>query len=268
MINPIIWLISLSVVCIVIPLFLQKYKSRRWFQGILIGELFFLIGLWFSYGLIEYSKFQDSELKISLEPKIDISFNELTNHQLEITLKSLNKNSSKIDELYFRFDIPGVFINISNEYNYHLNGCKFFHSEKTGGWNGSSTNAIYSEYISLYCDSILSDGYYNAIINYNPTKEIDFGIENYSYIRMPFMGINDFPSYVLSWTFNGNSNQLKNCINLTNLDYIKKDDNNSVYDPICYDIPELCDNPASRAFCTNNITCEVEKEYQQNGCEA
>jgi len=271
MITPIIIQVILTIICIIIvPIIYQKYHSRRWFQGILWGAILFIIGIWFSYYLQEYSEFKDNELKKNLEPKINVSFYELNNHQLQITLESLNKNASKIDDFYLIFDIPGRFTNLSEEHKYNLDDCKFLHNEKSGGWNGTSTEGIWSEYISMNCYSILPEGYYRVILNYEPTEEINFGIENYLLVRMPVMNLNDFPSYTFSWVFDGNSNSVKKCMDIRNLDYIKKDDKNSISSINCTNFPELCNKYEGMPFCTNNVSCWIDKEHfvsLRNGCK-
>ena len=49
------------------------------------------------------------------KPDLKIKFREIDERRINIEIKSIKANSNKIDDLYFKFDIPGRFAKLSNE---------------------------------------------------------------------------------------------------------------------------------------------------------
>jgi len=239
---------------------LSKKIKTRWFQGITVGVICFFIGMCFSYWLVFYSldiqeRAYMNEIKI-LEPNVSIDVHGIDDNTIKIILQSENSGSAKIDELFFIFDIPGVFQSISDEYADKVSGCTFVNQFKTGKWN-----TTYSEYIIMECHLIYPKGYYDVKINYIPTNEIVDTAGNYSMVYMPYMDLWDFPFYTFSWVHQGNTQIRDDQVNLTHLNYIMEDNENWIY-------RETCKNPNGSQridglsySCCGNMSCWLDFEY-------
>ena len=205
----------------------NEYKKRRWFQGMVLGVICFILGCGFSYWLVHHTinleedKFE-KELKLA-EPNMSFFIKEISSSVLQLEISSNNPNSSEVKKIYFNFDIPGVLTNVSNENKKFTENCEIY----SRLLNGQSHEAI-SETVLVECNSIMPKGLYEVHLNYKHADMIikDIWLKNYgnlNYFKYPSLDMHDFNEINYFWEFSGKLQSKKTCLDLSKLNYISID---------------------------------------------
>ena len=193
----------------------KRWNTKGLISGILIGVTVTVIGIFISNQIS--SAEETDKLKIAT-PKIDIEFQELAKNKLSIYVTSTNIKGSKIEKLFFKFDIPGVYsyFEVVNKDKIETFNIK---SDLLSGNGGITT----SESVTFEVGPFYSGGSLALYIYYEPTKIIKDTLKYFTSISFPLMDLHDYLPYYFYWTYNGTSKTETGSIDLDYLDYIKTD---------------------------------------------
>lgn len=211
---------------------INQLIKRRWFQTMMVGIICFLLGCGFSYLLVYHSidiqEQRNLEQMKLLEPNISVELSEINENQLKIIVSSMDENRSGINDFFFEFELPGIFRDITVKREWRVNGCSITSAPDQQGHFNSTLYIPDKIRLYIKCESISPFGYYVAIINYLPTKPTNWVFGNHTYVTMPLMDLRDYQEYRYSWKYNGQNEDRNGCVNLSNLGYIKKDNENMI----------------------------------------
>jgi hypothetical protein len=162
-----------------------------------------------------------------IEPKITIKIHEYPEH-LDIRLISKSSNSIPIEDLFFKFDIPGKFINsiiIDKNKCENCNISSSFYIIICG-------NDTIAETVYIRCRTIFPQAFIHIRINYSPTIiRVIPGAENKFTKRnthMPIMDLHDYSKCIYSWSYKGDKKITEKYIDLRYLKYIQNDNDNLI----------------------------------------
>lgn len=223
----------------------------------------FFITNWGIYHSLDIQEQRDSEQMKLLEPNISIEISEISENQLKIIVSSMDENRSGIKDFFLDLELPGVFLNISTIRDWRTKGCIIRPSAVSEIHFSDYPYTPEKERMDIACESINPFGYYVAIINYLPTESINWTFGNRTYVTMPIMDLRDYQEYRYSWEYNGQDQDRSYCVNLSHLDYIKKDNENFIHLHEPQEIEEL-ENAMMGHFCYKNMSCLLDyEEYKR-----
>ncbi|MCF7823799.1 MAG: hypothetical protein K9N35_06455 [Candidatus Marinimicrobia bacterium] len=158
-----------------------------------------------------------------LKPNIDIKMQELIDNKLLVDVSSVKTKGTKIEKLFLEFDIPGVYL-----------GNEILYSDKIEKINVTSTfatganNITTSETVKIQCDELYPSGSMSVSILFKPTNLIEYPVEDKLFYYFPYMDLHDFLPFYFHWSFNGVTYTERGSLDISNLNYIKKDNMNLI----------------------------------------
>lgn len=241
----------------------KEFLKKHYFKGIILS---FIIGVlagfpaaWWS---VSYNfKIQEKKIdveKIRVEPNIDINISQ-NQEELIVLIESLNIEGEKVENLHFAFAIPGTVHKTYGLYQDSFGGCKIksFVKETGGGSFASSTDdevfgmkevlneqlysdpmknfggVTLSQMLDFQCSSISPGGNYQIKLIYRPSDKIlekqflerHGSLKYFSFIPLDLY---DYYQYDYFWNFNGKTQTKKDCLDLSDLNYIQLDNDRYV----------------------------------------
>ncbi len=183
--------------------------------GIILSALITYHSVYFAINKAEKKQLTEFE---NAKPEVKINIEEIDSSSLKISIQSVKANSNKIDDLYFKFDIPGQFTKISKEAKITVGEGKVHSSMLASNAWGDIAQTIYVE-----CKDIYASGAYSFILSYSPTELTEAFASEKNPQRNRFVDLHDFSQYFYFWTFNGKTESKKDYLDISHLQYIKKD---------------------------------------------
>ncbi len=155
---------------------------------------------------------------MSLKPEILIDISENSPNQLAVTITSTKPNSNKIEDLYFTFDIPGRFVQLTRQHKDRVGESKVSPSFLVGNHWGTLAETIY-----VVCSAIYPSGSYSFTIEYSPTELSEQPADESHPQRNVFLDLHDYSRLFYFWTFDGKTQVVRDHLDLRNLKYIQRD---------------------------------------------
>jgi hypothetical protein len=169
----------------------------------------------------------------SMKPLVDLKLREASESNIVVELLAPNTNASPIQDLFYKFDIPGEFISAEIQSKQGVERCEVSEShlasigKEDGGWE------VIAQTIHIHCRSIFPGGYVRVVTKYSPTRPRPVpgsGALGYTNeITMPLMDLRDYTRCLYSWLFRGSAELECNYVVLTNLAYIANDNTNLLW---------------------------------------
>ncbi len=203
----------------------------------------------------------DKEEKIqvaNLRPKVKIELSENSISNLRVEITSLNKNSEKIENLFLKFDLPGVYDTISNIHKERVGEYKITPNFLCG--SGNQTNA---ETIHISIKDLYTTGYLSFSIIYKPTRTRTQKSEFYEMSVFPLMDLHDISRYSIFWKYKGVTQKDDYYLDLSNLEFIKKDNQQLISQIIKIKVPlvEYLNDNGRLSDILNEYLKKGEKEF-------
>ncbi|MFC1542113.1 hypothetical protein ACFL50_06670, partial [Candidatus Latescibacterota bacterium] len=165
------------------------------------------------------------KFKNTLKPDIIFDIREKSESQIFFSIQTTHRKTL-IKTLSLKFDIPGCF----KDYNLDkIERAGKFNINNSFSIGGQDTTA---ETIHVWCENLYPNSFVRARINYTPTlPRLIPGSEHtpYEEIYMPIMDLHDYSKCVYTWIFQGEEITETKYINLKNLEFIQKDNENLLY---------------------------------------
>jgi hypothetical protein len=227
--------LCVTLVAIISLLKVWKFFDRRTSANEIINK--FLIKGWIFYGLLSIAIIwidpflqsrAENDIKNDLKPEVEIELYENSKSQIGFSVRHINE-STKIDDLSFKFDIPGTFINSEIKNIDKIENYRITSVFRSG--IGSPRETIV-EKVHIWCSNVLPKGFLRGEINFSPTLPRPIpGSEGTPYEEsyMPVMDLHDFSTYVYTWVFKGNVQEESKCMDLRGLECVKKDNENLLF---------------------------------------
>lgn len=166
----------------------------------------------------------------SARPQITLEFIERSDTQVVFEVYYPATNTAPVDDLFFKFDIPGDYLasDISNK-------------DKMESCVVSSTSLLgdgLAETVHVHCKSIFPQGVARGVVTFDRTRirsipnSVELWHANERYL--PFLDLHDYSRCRFSWTHNGTPQMEQFYVSLTNLHYIREDNKNLI-EASCYD---------------------------------
>jgi hypothetical protein len=196
--------------------FEMKKKLPAFFSGVILTVL----------GVIFTTLIQNRrEVKqlYLLTPEIKYEIQELEQNKLYFQLGSVNETSAKIDKLFLKFDIPGIFSHYKIHYKDKVQNISISSSFLVGYNGETSAESMLMDVTDLY-----SNGSFAIYIYYTPSEPIFSNHRYYQSYHFPLLDLHDFSPYYFVWTKNGTTITNKGTFNLDYLPYIKKDNHSLI----------------------------------------
>ncbi len=159
--------------------------------------------------------------KLKPEVKVDIQERE---KEIVVTLESTKPHGGIIDDLFFKFDIPGKFTSAVINNKQKMEHVQIYPTFLAGVGNDTIAQTVH-----IYCKTVFPHGFFRANILYTPTQVRSVpGSEKLGYkLRyMPLMDLHDFSRILYTWKYMNQSIAETDYIDLTFLDYIRQDNEN------------------------------------------
>jgi hypothetical protein len=192
-----------------------KWKIKEFITGIIVGVITTFIGIFISNLVQDHRELKQIS---SIEPVIEIDFQDLNDSTIYLTIRSVNKGGALIDKLFLQFDIPGVFTNYETQYQDKISN--FTVSSKFSYGHGEDTLA---ESIIFEGNSLYSSGTIALYIYYASTNIISDTIEHSIFYYSPTLDLHDYMPYYFYWMYNGTSKTVTGTHDMEYLEFIKKD---------------------------------------------
>ncbi len=216
-------------------LWLSKYcwlhqDPSAWIYGVILGGTMSFLA---TYWGVHYS-FSKQQLAIAFDktnkkPEVEFQVLELKENELRLVIQSTQNDSSPIDNLFFKFDIPGVFLSHKERHKEKTEYCSLGSSVLAGNGGITIAETIYGQ-----CRKILPGGNYSTTISFTPTKPLPIPgrelLDNPSYPTHfnPLMDLRDYSQIKFTWFHNGEEQVETMYLDLTGLKYIQKDNQQMV----------------------------------------
>lgn len=219
---------TIATIGTIILAILSSVNSAKYLKYLIFFGILSVLLVWFDPFLQQLA---DDALKKKVKPTMSITFSERNDQQLYIELISKNSEGTQVDDLYFKFDVPGEFISFDEKHKDKIRSCSVSHSWLAGVGNPMIITATT---VYIHCSGIMPNGYLSLNVNFKPTGDLPIpGRElikdlKYPTHYTPLMDLHDNSPITYSWTFKGNSIIEKNSIDLEHLNYIKKDNEQMV----------------------------------------
>lgn len=198
---------------------------RSWLYGVIIGAIIAaLLTMWGIERSIDKQNKNIAEEKNNKRPNVEIIIEELTKNKIQVYIQASDSNLVPIETLFFKFDIPGTYISSDQHYSDNIESYLFANVFK-----GSVNNITTCETIFGQAKGILPNAYLTVNILFEPTTLIPISgrelLENSNYPThyVPLMDLHDYSKIVYTWSFNGEIQIEYKYLDLTNLQYIQKD---------------------------------------------
>lgn len=201
----------------------------------------------------EIKEKQETELYKTAKPKVKIEVLDNNKNNIRVEISSIAENSEEINNLFMKFDIPGVYIKLDHIYKERVGDFNVSSSFLCG--TGDSTDA---QTIHIGVSDIFPTGYISFNIIYRPTKkriQIDkpFVLE-----YMPLMDLHDISKYSVFWDFDGIQQKDDYYLDLSHLKYIIEDNKQLITFQTVTKVP-LTEYLKLNAVHTNYIKSQIEK---------
>ncbi len=196
----------------------------------------FLVKSWIIFGCFSvlmvwvdpyFESLIQNQLKEKLKPDLNITFIERKNDQIVFDILPTHEETT-ISSLSLKFEIPGVFDKFNPETVDRIGEYKLHPSSFIAGANNDSI----AETVHVWIEKLPPTSYFRAEVDYIPTKPRAIpGSENTKYeeIYMPVMDLHDIIRCDYIWFFKGKEQRESKYINLAELNYIKEDNENVLY---------------------------------------
>ena len=259
-------------------IFWKHYKKYY----ILLSLAFLVAGFLLNSG---YDWFNNKYQKAKREPDVNIEITKLKDYQVEFYLESNTLDGGKIENFKFQFEIPGKIINISPS----------FSEERAADCEYSKKEKKLHSIVHITCESIIPSGWYFLNINYKPVQRMyhysengitlaitdhDLQIDSLKskgfekiFFHSPDFNLKDYQDYLFYWLFNGNYEKKVGCINLSDVPFIQKNNEELInYEEGKFDLyllRETIDKSANRGpleECYQDMECLKNIETER-GCE-
>jgi hypothetical protein len=216
-------------------LWLSKYcwlhqDPSAWIYGVVIGAIIsFGITYWginYSFSKQQTASIHDRKIK---KPEIKIQVIEQKGNKLKLEVQSTKSDSSPTDNLFFKFDIPGVYLNHKETYKEKIESCTISRSFLAGTGGHTIAETIHGQ-----CQGILPEGSFSVIISLVPTKPLPLSDSEkilspqFPTHYNPLMDLHDYSRIVFSWRHNGEPQLETTYLDLTQLEYIQEDNKEMV----------------------------------------
>lgn len=214
---------TIAIVCAIILAILNFANSEKYIKYLILFGIVSVVIIWLNPLL---QQLIDKQLIKTQKPELNIEFSERDNQQLYIGIFSKNAKGTQIDDLHFKFDVPGEFISCIEKHKEKMGNSSVSHSMLAAVGNPA---VVIATTIHVHCSAIMPNGSLSLIVDYKTTGDLPISERElikdpkYPTHYTPLMDLHDYSPITYSWTFNGNSIIEKNSVNLENLDYIKKD---------------------------------------------
>ena len=214
---------------------LSKYcwlhqDPSAWIYGVILGAISAIFitcwGINYSFSKQQTATIEDRKIK---KPEIKIQVIEQKADKLRLELQSTKTGSSPIDNLFFKFDIPGIYLNHKEMYKEKIENCTISRSFLAG--TGGQTIA---ETIHGQCQGILPESFFSVVISLVPTKpqpipgSTQINDPQFPSNYTPLMDLHDYSRIVFSWRHNGEPQLETTFLDLTQLGYIQEDNKEMV----------------------------------------
>ena len=168
----------------------------------------------------------NENLKRRLKPNIDFEIIEQSDSELILSIQS-GDSQTIIKTLSLKFNIPGVFKGFNLKKIDRIGKYNIYSSFQVG--TGQDTTA---EIVYVWFENIQPNSYCNISIYFSPTLPRPIpGSENTKYekLYMPVMDLHDYSKCIYTWMFQGDETLEVLYKNLSNLSFIKKDNENLLH---------------------------------------
>jgi len=158
-------------------------------------------------------------------PHVTIEFTERSDRQVAFEIHCPTTNTAPIQDLFLKFDIPGVFVEGIVTDKDKAESCDIMNSFLAGV--GGDTIA---ETVHVHCKSLFPQGFLRGVVTFDRTSvrpvpgSIERGYTNMLF--MPVMDLHDKSRCLFSWSHEGTPQIDQMYISFTNLQYIRQDNEN------------------------------------------
>lgn len=204
---------------------LLHQDPSSWIYGIVFGAIIsFSLTYWGIYHSINIKHEIEQQEKVDKKPQIDITLIELNDSIIQFTVKSFDKNLIPIDNLFFKFDIPGEYVSQTGKFKERIESYSILNSFLAGIDNETICETIHCQF-----NNILTEGFFRINIIYRPTQPLPIKgrdllkRKDYPTHYIPIMDLHDYSRIFYTWTFNGETQTEINYLDLSHLEYIRKD---------------------------------------------
>ncbi len=218
---------TFAIIGVFILAALNSTDSEKYIRYLILFSILSILFVWVNPIL---TKLSDNKLKNALRPKISIEFHENGTHQLSVNIFSEKPKGSQIRDLDFKFDVPGEFIDYKEKIKDKVGNVSVSHYPLAKvGTQGTAIRTIIATTVYIHCSSLMPNGNLALTIDFKPTGDLPIPgrdllkNSNYPTHYTPLMDLHDYSPITYSWTFNGNTIVEKDSVNLEDLNYIKKD---------------------------------------------
>ncbi len=216
-------------------LWLSKYcwlhqDTSAWIYGVIFGGIIsFLVTYWGVHFSIIKQQDAIALDKANKKPEVEVKVFEAKENELRFEIKSIKRNSAPIENIFFKFDIPGIYLNHKERHKEKTESCSISKSFLARHGEQTIAETVYGQ-----CKKILPGGIYSAVISITPTKPLPIaGMELlnnplYPTHYNPLMDLHDYSQIKFTWHHNGEEQVETKYLNLTGLQYIQEDNKQMV----------------------------------------
>jgi len=161
---------------------------------------------------------QESELYKISRPKVKIEVTENNSNSIRVRITSTAEKSEKIDNLFMKFDIPGVYKELG-----HINKERVGAFTVTPSFLSSTGDSIDAQTIHISISDLFPTGYIAFNVIYRPTKKRAQIKGPFIKEHMPLMNLHDISKFSVFWDFNETQQKDDYYLDLSHLNYIIED---------------------------------------------
>jgi len=144
-------------------------------------------------------------------PKPRIEFSQSEEGEVIVEIECDSPDAAQIEDLMFKFDIPGVFIREEVDVE-KIGNCDISHSLLCGNRDGPLAETIH-----VACRTLFPQSFIRIRIHYESKAS-----------RVAFLDLHDYSRLIFSWVNEGTSKIEKSYLSLKNLPYIIQDNKDLV----------------------------------------
>jgi len=202
----------------------QENKSfKQTLKGIAIGLISgFVVSFSSMIGWDLYNNSKENSIIESIRPEISVKIKELGESKLNVSIEMINNNGNYVDDFFFDFVIPGEFISTTRDLLQNVGNAVVTHRPLT-----THGSRVTSETIFIRVSRLYSTGLYGFLINYISTKISEEPDPN-NLPGVPYLDIQDYQPVSYYWTYKGITRKEMYFLDLTDLDFIKKGNDNLI----------------------------------------
>jgi hypothetical protein len=180
------------------------------------------------FALPVLSDVRDYQAKVKLRPRVQIDIQQSLDY-IAFSMAAPDSNQVTIDDLFFKFDLPGQVISTLTDHKDKIDHCGLFVA-----FSSSVANDTVAQTMHVHCRTMLPGAYLRVNINYRRTAErpipgsdlLKDSTLKKQFRYVPVMDLHDYSRALYTWQFKGESVSELEYYNLRHLEYIQSDNEN------------------------------------------